>query len=80
MEILMEINRFLAYGPLIVLIFSILATAGFSFRAVTELKKGSEATQTTWLSIAAISLNVVYFAAFIVFSQCIVGAIYTWYF
>ena len=38
----MEINRFLAYGPLIVLLLSILATAGFSMRAVSELKKGSE--------------------------------------
>lgn len=43
----MEINRFLAYGPLIVLLLSVVATAGFSLRAVTELKKGSEATQYT---------------------------------
>ena len=76
----MEINRFLAYGPFIALIFSILATAGFSFRAVTGLKKGRETTENTWLSIAAISLNVVYLFAFIVLSQCIVGAIYTWCF
>jgi len=43
----MEINRFLAYGPLIVLLLSVVATAGFSLRAVTELKKGNEATQYT---------------------------------
>lgn len=76
----MEINRFLAYGPLIVLLLSILATAGFSMRAVSELKKGSEATQNSWLSFAAISLNAVYFAAFIVLSQCVLVAISTWNF
>jgi len=73
----MEITRFLAYGPLIVLILSVLATAGFSIRAVNELKKGSEATQNIWLSLAAMCLNVVYLAAFIVLSQCVLVAIST---